>query len=259
MPFTLKVLDFGIAKWVADAKTTMTAAIGTPLWMAPEQTEPGNRMGPATDVWALGLIAFWLLTGKHYWLSANQEESTAIALLREVTAGAIDKPSQRAARYGCGHLIPAGFDAWFAKCVAREYEARFPDGEAAGAGIPSLLGQTVPMQTPPPISAVPAPPMAVSATPPTSPSRPGPLRAVAVVAVLAAGLSVAAWLGLARRPGALRVEVREASSAEITRVDVFVDGRGSANPPHVPRPTSPQAPTKYGQWPPHTNRGRSNV
>ncbi|MCA9580096.1 MAG: serine/threonine protein kinase, partial [Myxococcales bacterium] len=64
---TVKVLDFGIAKIFADAKTSKTDAMGSPLWMAPEQTERGDRIGPQTDVWALGLIAFTVLTGRKYW------------------------------------------------------------------------------------------------------------------------------------------------------------------------------------------------
>ncbi|HEX7600573.1 MAG TPA: serine/threonine-protein kinase, partial [Polyangiaceae bacterium] len=57
---TLKVLDFGIAKLVDEARSSRTAAVGTPLWMAPEQTESSTAVAPATDVWAIGLIAFWL-------------------------------------------------------------------------------------------------------------------------------------------------------------------------------------------------------
>ena len=42
--------------------------MGTPLWMAPEQTARGVKIAPPTDVWAIGLIAFQLLTGRHYWV-----------------------------------------------------------------------------------------------------------------------------------------------------------------------------------------------
>jgi serine/threonine-protein kinase len=43
VPFTIKVLDFGIAKLVQENKTaaTVTAAIGSPFWMAPEQAQRG--------------------------------------------------------------------------------------------------------------------------------------------------------------------------------------------------------------------------
>ena len=40
-----------------------TDPIGTPLWMAPEQTRP-SRITPSVDVWAVGLIAFRLFAGR---------------------------------------------------------------------------------------------------------------------------------------------------------------------------------------------------
>src|SRR5438046_2332621 len=64
--FMVKVLDFGIAKIVADAKKTETAALGSPMWMSPEQTARGHQISPASDVWALGLIGFHVLTGRYY-------------------------------------------------------------------------------------------------------------------------------------------------------------------------------------------------
>ncbi len=64
----LKVLDFGIAKVSAEGKqATATMQGGSPQYMAPEQTERDGQIGPATDVWAFGLIAFRLLVGHTYW------------------------------------------------------------------------------------------------------------------------------------------------------------------------------------------------
>jgi len=65
-----KVLDFGVAKsWAAyppapDPGTAMGILVGTPEYMAPEQLR-GEDVSPAWDVWALGLIAFEMLTGRH--------------------------------------------------------------------------------------------------------------------------------------------------------------------------------------------------
>ena len=69
-----KVLDFGIAKAIVDASTsgtdgvatTLTAAgqpIGTPAYMAPEQL-PARATSERTDVYALGVIGYELLTGE---------------------------------------------------------------------------------------------------------------------------------------------------------------------------------------------------
>jgi eukaryotic-like serine/threonine-protein kinase len=65
------VLDFGLAKQVGGTNpnepilTLMGAVLGTPSYMAPEQVR-GNleAIGPATDIYALGVILFELLTGR---------------------------------------------------------------------------------------------------------------------------------------------------------------------------------------------------
>ena len=65
----VKVLDFGIAKFISgtgDSTMTKTGLIiGTPHFMAPEQAKPGTTLTPALDVYALGVILYTLLTGKH--------------------------------------------------------------------------------------------------------------------------------------------------------------------------------------------------
>ena len=138
--FTVKVLDFGIARVAADVLATGTAALGTPLWMAPEQTTRGPKIAPPTDVWALGLIAYYLLTGAWYWRTAHLDSPSITEFLRELTLEAIDPPSVRAAELGRGGL-PSGFDAWFVRCVAREPAARFENAREAFAALESLLAE----------------------------------------------------------------------------------------------------------------------
>ena len=60
----VKVVDFGIAKSVLSRSQSLTATgmiIGTPQYMSPEQLS-GEQADARTDVYALGLIAYWLLT-----------------------------------------------------------------------------------------------------------------------------------------------------------------------------------------------------
>lgn len=127
VPFTVKILDFGIAKLVAEADTKRTAALGTPLWMAPEQTTHDGGISPATDVWALGLISFFVLTGRYFWRGANVEAASAAMLLREIVMDEIPAASRRARELGIDVPLPPWFDGWFGRSVQRQPASRFQD------------------------------------------------------------------------------------------------------------------------------------
>ncbi len=133
--FTAKILDFGIAKLVADSQKTSTQPLGSPLFMSPEQTDSKGRISPATDVWALGLITFKLLTGHDFW----REAQSLPMLLREIVVDPIPFASERAKEMGAAGLLPVGFDAWFARCVNRNIDARFPDGGACARAFGDLV------------------------------------------------------------------------------------------------------------------------
>jgi len=158
IPFTVKLLDFGLAKLVQESSTqgSATQAVGSPRWMAPEQAGLSGQIAPETDVWALGLIAFNLLTGKIYWRIANSPNTTIMQQLTEVLMQPLDPASVRAAEYGVGHLLPPRFDAWFARCVVRDSSQRFHDAnEALGELLPILDSHSMrPMRatTRPPVS-----------------------------------------------------------------------------------------------------------
>ncbi len=141
VPFTIKVLDFGIAKWVQDVREgdQNSQVIGTPSWMAPEQLSNVTNITPATDVWAIGLLAFWMLTGREYWLAANDEQSTVSAMLLELVAGPRSSASARAAELGALVRLPKGFDAWFARCIDTDPLRRFPDAESCIEAVSPLL------------------------------------------------------------------------------------------------------------------------
>ena len=140
MPFMVKILDFGIAKIVEGSRSgaTQTETVGSPMWMAPEQLD-ARRPSPRTDVWALGLIAFWALTGKYYWHAAHKTEANVQAMFVEQLFKPIDAASTRAEAYGVGQYLPPGFDAWFARCTVREEASRFADADEAFAALSQAL------------------------------------------------------------------------------------------------------------------------
>jgi serine/threonine protein kinase len=159
-PFFLKVLDFGIAKVVLDSAAGNTAALGTPLWMAPEQATTGGLITPATDVWPLGLIAYQCLTGRHYWRAAEDPRAAGVGVLKEIVVDPLPQASARAGEQSRAGLLPLGFDAWFARCVCRDRAARFPHGAAAAEALVALLSDTapytsLPVGSPPPVLGLP--------------------------------------------------------------------------------------------------------
>lgn len=136
--FRVKVLDFGVAFLHEGATPKVrTQAVGSPLWMAPEQMEASDRVGPHSDVWALGLVAFTMLTGRCFWRAGNDSSTSLQALLCEVLFEALPSASERAAQYGLPAL-PSGFDAWFARAVTRAPESRFRDAAEAVAAFGAL-------------------------------------------------------------------------------------------------------------------------
>ncbi len=60
----IKLLDFGIAKWVASEQnlTETDAVLGSPFYMSPEQVR-GERLDARADLWSLSVVAYRLATG----------------------------------------------------------------------------------------------------------------------------------------------------------------------------------------------------
>jgi hypothetical protein len=62
---TPKLLDFGIAKAVEGAESTLTGlALGTPAYMAPEQLLGCRSLSPACDIWSIAVVCVRCLSGR---------------------------------------------------------------------------------------------------------------------------------------------------------------------------------------------------
>jgi serine/threonine-protein kinase len=137
----VKILDFGIAKVLSEDVAMSRGLKGTPLYMAHEQLH-GEALSPKTDIWAFGLITFFLLTGRSYWLSASAEQASLATVIAEVLTSSIAPPSDHARKIGVEPAWTAAFDEWFTRCVNRDSQARFASaGDAASALAAALLGQ----------------------------------------------------------------------------------------------------------------------
>ena len=134
----VKVLDFGIAKITGDASrelvrsaaTTTGQIFGTPLYMSPEQAKAdSSKVCPQTDVWALGIIAYRLLTARDIWTA-----ETITHLIAQIAYEPMPVPSEH------GSPLGRDFDAWFAVCCAREASERYASAGEAVAALARALG-----------------------------------------------------------------------------------------------------------------------
>lgn len=216
---TLKIFDLGLQEALA-ATSAGEGARGAlrPAYAAPEQLVSVGAVTPAADVWALGLVAFYLVTGRHYWPTANGEALHPEDVRREVLSRSNAPFSARSADYG----VPTGpqFDAWFSTCIAWEPSDRFVDVAACVTAFESALAGA-PVEPPPaaepshetqPLRATPFAPTAplprvvvdaVARAPGGETAATQPLSVVAQATVAAASSGAATPNGVAA-PGGVR-------------------------------------------------------
>jgi tetratricopeptide (TPR) repeat protein len=105
--------DFGIAKLLDGEDLTVTGSVmGTPHYMAPEQVQ-GKGFGPSVDIWALGVLLYEALSGRHPFEGASaldiydrivrREPIHLSGALGAIAAKALEKEPQR--RYASAQAI----------------------------------------------------------------------------------------------------------------------------------------------------------
>ncbi|MEZ4299119.1 MAG: protein kinase [Polyangiaceae bacterium] len=140
----VKVLDFGVAKVVAENQTqaAATRSVGTPLYMAPEQFLATNKVAPATDLFSFALIAYTLLTGDAYWTPDADAAGNVFAFAAIAMAGPKEPASARAARRGVS--LPPAFDAWFARGTQHNPAQRFTSATEMVRALSAVFGLAAP-------------------------------------------------------------------------------------------------------------------
>lgn len=131
-----KLADFGLAKRLdEEAGHTHTGEVlGTPSYMSPEQAQGHKELiGPATDVYALGVILYEMLAGQPPFRGA-----TALDSLRLVTTQEPTPPSWLASG------VPRDLEAICLKCLEKRPAHRYGSAELLGDDLRRFLqGQTV--------------------------------------------------------------------------------------------------------------------
>ncbi|MET9966154.1 protein kinase [Streptomyces sp. NPDC006356] len=152
---TLKIGDFGIARFMDDPGAALTATgqiVGTSLYLAPERAL-GKPAGPASDVYALGCVLYQLLTGRPPF-----QADTAVAILHQ-HLDAVPVPPRELGVPG----LPPAFESYLLGLLAKEPEHRpaaqqaadwFADG--AWQGRPEPLPDATPPSRRPPVVSAPA-------------------------------------------------------------------------------------------------------
>jgi serine/threonine protein kinase len=136
----VKLLDFGVAK-LADLTLTATGQLcGTPAYMAPEQLRSAE-VSPATDVFALGVVAYRVYSGAMPW---NGESLHSLMMAICVSP---PRPFREAARandrFGLGEERIEMLHAIIHRAIEAEPSRRFSSAfELAGAFEDFLLGRT---------------------------------------------------------------------------------------------------------------------
>ena len=125
---TIKVLDFGISKITTPGAaghdmTRTSALMGSPLYMSPEQMQLSKGVDARTDIWALGVILFELLSGR---APFNAEAVTELA----IKVANEPAPALRSFRFDA----PEGLEKVIARCLEKDRARRFQTvGELAVA------------------------------------------------------------------------------------------------------------------------------
>lgn len=204
----VKLLDFGIAKILADVDDTQTEFNAfTPAYAAPEQRQ-GGVVTTATDVYALGVVLGELITGRRLNDASDRTPSSVVAT--DALPGVLPADVLTTRR-----LLRGDLDNILRKALAREPERRYAGAAAFADDLQRLLsGQPV------------------EAHPPSGWYRTRKFvhrhrTAVAVVAALSVGmlvaLGVATWqAGIAREQALVAAAESERARAEAGRANELV-------------------------------------
>lgn len=127
-----KLCDFGLARFYRHAQGPNGIAVGSPAFMAPEQLR-GNTADPASDIFALGVTLYQLLSGKLPFEGATPDETTAAILANQL----------HPLRDRVPNLDPR-LEKVVETCLAPDPARRFPSAQALASALRACRRQEKP-------------------------------------------------------------------------------------------------------------------
>ncbi len=130
--YTIKVIDFGISKVAASetelSMTKTSVILGSPLYISPEQLRSAKDVDARSDIWALGVIMYKLLTGHPPFMADTIAQLCAMILLNPPPRITEARPD-----------LPQSFEAVLARCIHKDPDQRFQNvGQLSDALAPFL-------------------------------------------------------------------------------------------------------------------------
>ena len=126
VPDVAKVVDFGLVKELAtDTGISTQIVMGTAAYIAPEAVTDPSAIGPAVDLYGLGAVGFFLVTGRHVFVG-----NTSVDLcIQHVT-----KPPERPSDVTRNHVAPE-LEAILMRCLAKTPAERYASAEELAAAL----------------------------------------------------------------------------------------------------------------------------
>jgi eukaryotic-like serine/threonine-protein kinase len=126
-PDVAKVVDYGLVKEITeDAGQSTRLILGTPAYIAPEAVSDPEAVGPAGDLYALGAVGYFLLTGKPIY----EGQSSVEICVMHVTSTPVPPSQHRAG-------LPAPLEALILECLDKTPSAR-PDAQTLARRLRAL-------------------------------------------------------------------------------------------------------------------------
>jgi serine/threonine-protein kinase len=127
----VKVLDFGLVKETSSGDESLTQqriVMGTPLYLSPEAIEGGERLDGRADLYAVGLVAWFLLTGQPTFTGPG-----VVQVCYQHCHQPPDPPSRH-----CLQAIDEGLEAIVMRALAKRREDRFESADAFLSALEAL-------------------------------------------------------------------------------------------------------------------------